>query len=351
MKEKNLLEEICNKLNEVGMTELDSSDVLSVKEVPFTIRSESINSLRWLPEENLEKIAAIDFLDYEDCESFKDACEKWSKLGYLKFEPYIINADGNPSLVLEYNRFLHMFRGDHFQISYTEYEDGVASMSPYDTSYILKESAHQEYWSNSKLFFMCLYANMIDVGFQNENFVKLFNNNKELVDEFFKTSMRYWGFDFGYDYRTIDEFIFYHDGTLLNKHGSCVYEINLKEGCACRFRIENGTIAIEYAPNEYGQCSRLVMLAIPDPVEGIGVDVKDTNDELRNEFYDFFPNSGFRIWEKMLLLMMLKFVGISLNYLGIRTVRKIGYIRASERMSDVIQCRGLSDITNYIGQE
>ncbi len=351
MKNEDLLLTICDNLNKAGLKWTDSNDIMSVKKSEFDLGTKFIRQLQYLPKQNLEKIVAYGCKEYK---TFDELYRAWGWEGFFRFKPYLIedNENCSVSMVLGHNRFLHMFHGYYFQISSTPNGNGALSVSPYETTGLfMHPSAYVEGWQCSKLFFMCLYTNLIDVGFQNNNFMNTFYENKDFVDEFFKKSMRCWNRNLEYGYKEIAESIHYSDDSLVDYLCSSrpVYQITINGRCVCRFIINSTKIAVEYNPStdeEYG--SRVAIIDIPHPTDGINEDkVKWFSHanavEMEKEFKYFFSNNPAEPWRYMITLMMLRFIGIGANYMGVHAIRKIGAISPVVGTSSVINFESCRD--------
>ena len=114
-----------------------------------------------------------------------------AKAGMLKFEPFISKGkDGHYSLVLKYNRFVHLFRDMYFQCSYTEDGRGTYSSSGVRLDAIY--SLFQKYeLQDSKLVKYLYYMNLIHCCREIDAFNDLLEHNSELVNEFMQLSTKH----------------------------------------------------------------------------------------------------------------------------------------------------------------
>lgn len=113
-----------------------------------------------------------------------------AKSGYLKFKPYIkMDSNGNYSLVLKYNRFVHLFRGMYYQCSYTERGIGTYSSSGVrlDTIYRLFQNYELH---ETKLCKYLYYMNLIHCCREIDAFNDLLENDSALLDEFMRLSTK-----------------------------------------------------------------------------------------------------------------------------------------------------------------
>ena len=110
-----------------------------------------------------------------------------AKAGMLNFKPYIAkNSYGDVTLVLKYNRYVHLFRGYHYQCSYTA--DGVGEYSSAGVRIDALSSTFGSELRNNKLLKMFYYMNLIACCKELDVFTKLLKNDPGLVDEFMKKS-------------------------------------------------------------------------------------------------------------------------------------------------------------------
>lgn len=113
-----------------------------------------------------------------------------SKRGYLKFKPYVkVDKYGNPSLVLKYNRFVHLFRGYGYQCSYTE--DGIGE---YSSSGIRIDAIRAKFrdkdLGESRLLKYLYYMNLIHCCREIDEFNNLLKNSPQIVDDFMQKSVK-----------------------------------------------------------------------------------------------------------------------------------------------------------------
>lgn len=305
-------------------------NIINAKLSEANIVNKETDMLRYLPEENLRKISEFDFSHITD---LKSLYKEFREYGYFNFVPYIVpyseEGDDNPSLCIGYGRFLHMFRGYYFQISGTP--DGTKSYanSALRTDSLVRLASYYNQARKSKLVYMFLYANMIDCGFQDSNFRYTFMNHREVVDEFFKKSMKSWGINFDYDSSVFNDVIYKGRGYLTPKDGTeTIYEFRKKNEPYCRFEITKDRVSVEYARNTSAEYSgsMIMSIRIPDVTEGIvdsnplakamarmsgesQPDVDSTYaEELRYDIERVFDNDA--SVHHMILLMLLKFARI-----------------------------------------
>lgn len=147
--------------------------------------------LRVFPTDNLKTILTnFDTIVYE-CgreKTYSVFMSVVAKAGMAKFDPYISKDEkGHYSLVLKYNRFVHLFRGYHYQCSYTEEGIGEYSSSGIRIDRI-KAMFDQYDLRETKLLKYLYYMNLINCCQDMEGFNRLLCSNSELVDEFMRLS-------------------------------------------------------------------------------------------------------------------------------------------------------------------
>ena len=273
-KKAEYIETICKKLEECHYKTVDPDEVMST-DVNIIVDRDSydVKSFKWLPEENLAKLAEFDWFGYA---SWERAYQEIGRKGYLKFKPYVTRyPDDNPSLVLRHNRFLHMFRGYYFQTSMTVRGQGDAGHSSIRLDSIIYGVEPKKLMQLSKLYYMLYYAALIDCGFKYDSFVKLFNEDRAVVDKFLKDSLNYWRVEFDYDWSDIEGYISDSDEPIIPMEHEHTYEILAKNGAICRFYIDSESIGVEY--REKGAIANTCkILRIPDLYDGIELSaVKD----------------------------------------------------------------------------
>ena len=150
--------------------------------------------LSCLPAHNLRCLLNNYITLKEEC-----GCEKFvsvflsiaAKAGMLKFEPFISKGkDGNYSLVLKYNRFVHLFRDMYFQCSYTE--DGRGTYSSSGVRLDVIYSLFRNYGlQDCKLLKYLYYMNLIHCCREIDAFNDLLEHNSDLVNQFMQLSTKH----------------------------------------------------------------------------------------------------------------------------------------------------------------
>lgn len=339
-KKAEYISKICEKLQEGGFKSYDAEDILG-REPIATLDSDSfeLRAFRWLPEENLRKMSEFDYSKYED----------WSKLyqafgreGFFNMKPFITTKyEENPSLVLRHNRFLHMFRGYYFQISSTvtgQVDNGHGS---FRTDGLLRNAEPRNFVRQSKLYYMLLYAALIDCGFMSTPFINLFENDRAAVDEFLSKSLKAW---FIYNTYTWDDIAGYfttsHESIIPAEHDK-VYEVYAGLATLCRFCVDKKSISVEYKPKGAALTTTLT-LNIPDVFDGVEpIEDEDDKYDMQYAIDRCFNDKSYP--KLMLLVMVLKLAGINLNWVACYAVKKLD-VFPKLNTNETIEVNKLSDV-------
>lgn len=330
MGKKEYLQKICDKLNSCGLTEYNAEDLLSHDRQPFSVKGGEVATLRWLPEDNLRRMSEFDISKFKDYQSVYQA---WGREGFFKFKPYMVNDKENATLCVRHNRFLHMFRGYYYQISGTPDGEGSYETGMLRTDGFMRMLKHERTINHSHLGFIILYAAMINCAFHNDNFRELFYEDKDAVDDYFRKSMKFWYINFDYGFDVVSQYISYKDGSLVTDEcGHQVYYITTKGGVMCRFWCSPEAAEVEYCydkDNGVGK-SKIIRFDIPSAEEGLNLkEIGWWTDDDTNDLYSSFTEAcgTHEKIEYFIVLMLLKFVGININYMASYPIKKIGLIR------------------------
>lgn len=160
---------------------------------------EILETIQYIPEENigsvLEKyellIGKVQAKSGGKGFSVQEFCQAASKEGLLKFKPYIVDKDSitYPSLVLKYNRYLHLFRGYDFHVSYTcngigEYDSAGLRLD------VMLRALDGVTAVDGKYQQMLVYMNALKAGWGIDEFRDMIKENEELFDEFIETTLK-----------------------------------------------------------------------------------------------------------------------------------------------------------------
>ena len=159
--------------------------------------------------------------------------EEAGRCGLLKFKPYVVWDCKVPMLVLRYKRYVHLFRGYHYQVSYTpsgvgEYRSAGIRIDQYRGLAEIKELRQ------SKFMQAAYYMNCIAACTGIDEFDNLLKDNPEVVDEFVSKSTKAAGIFSMYDmtYSELSSYIIPSDVVLemdLLKNGSEYYRVPARE--------------------------------------------------------------------------------------------------------------------------
>lgn len=163
-----------------------------------------MQSMSGIPVQNLRNLLSNYDKLLSDCGTNKVTdvfIEMASKEGLLNFEPYIsVDNAGEYSLVLEYNRFVHLFRGLYYQCSCTESGIGEYTRSGIMLNEI--DRVFEKYCLNgSKLHKYMYYINLINCCKGLDSFDNLLETDPMLVDRFMKLSTQKVFKDYDIKYR------------------------------------------------------------------------------------------------------------------------------------------------------
>lgn len=182
------LDDVVKKLVDAGVrVESAFGDDLTGEEAGYEIRER----LQYVPEENLARMLSVPVAPRV---KYSDWIKEIGSFRLLKFDPYIVNENKHPSLVLRYNRFLHWFRGYHFQVSYSE--SGIGEWSSASTRLdvlrreFLKIGIDPD---STDLYQMLFYMNCIAAATEIDQFRELLKSNQGLVDRFVEASAKLEG--------------------------------------------------------------------------------------------------------------------------------------------------------------
>lgn len=298
---KELVIEICRVLNEHGFEDMEA---LGHKH-EYKPGSGFGEGLMFMPIENLVKIIQCPITDWSD---FGKVYNAWGRAGALRFEPYMTDEDDNPTLVIRHNRYLHMFRGYHFQASGTIGGVGDCGSGSYRTDFLCRPHYSNHILCNGLITYMLWWAAFIDVGFKFDNFIELFNSNRAVLDEFLTTSIKYWRGPENYQWSDVEKYIEIGKGNI-DVYNRKVYQLQKKDGGIDAYlAIGLNTVQVETAGN------KLVTIKIPNLNEGAEYNLADEDDkECYDEEVGILESNHFR---EMLLVMAVKLAGLDLNFMG-----------------------------------
>lgn len=164
-------------------------------------------TLEHLPEENLKNICDHFYEIAEptgehDCMEFVNRA---ATLGYLKFDPYVIKEPGGRAvLVLRWNRFVSLFRGYHYQVSYT-----FEGIGEYQSACVRTDSLFAKYRDirDSKLMQVLLYSNCINACTGIDSFTETLHRHPEVIDDFVASTAKQYFRDYTVTYADVKKCI------------------------------------------------------------------------------------------------------------------------------------------------
>lgn len=324
---KELINKIAAMLEENGVPEPKYDD--------YVFSEEFTKSLRWLPEENLQKMLKCDL---SKCKTFGDAYQVFGRNGTLRFTPYIVNnGEENPSMCIRRDRFLHMFRGYHFQVSGTVDGIGDCGSGAYRTDFLTSASYYEKMLNKGLIAYMLWWAAMADAGFGFDNFRALFDEDKSVLEDFLNKSTAYWGCHFNYKWSDIEPYIVFSSGEI-DKCSRKMYQLIDKcNKLGIYFAMGKKTIQVQVS-----DC-KLLTLTIPDLNEGAGYDLTDEDDldEYESQVYVLEENH----YIEMLTVLALSLCRVKLSFINWYLLTGSGCPNLKPINSpDVVTVKSLNDI-------
>lgn len=301
-----LVEEVCRRLNENGLRDVG----VFGDELEFTTDDGFCKGLLYLPRENLIRMVQCPIDDWSDLGKVYNA---WGRAGALRFEPYVVDEDTNPSLVVRHDRYIHMFRGYHFQASGTIDGIGDCGSGSYRIDFLTNGGRHGGVIKDSLLSYMLWWASFIDVGFRFDNFVKLFNSKRDVLEHFLNLTIKYCGGPSSYRWDDIENHIEIGDGNI-DIYNRKMYQLQSEgNGVDAYMAIGYNSVQVETVDN------KLVTIHIPEPGFGTSYNFESELDSDDWTEYDreclMLADYHFR---EILLVMAAKLAGIDINFIGYR---------------------------------
>lgn len=301
----------------------------------FTYSDDFIKSLRWLPEENLRKMLECDL---SGCKDLDSAYQVFGRSGALRFTPYIVkNKSDNPSICIRRDRFLHMFRGYHFQVSGTVDGIGDCGSGAYRTDFITKSSHYEKILNKGLISYMLWWASVIDAGFSFDNFRILFTWHRDVLEEFLNKSMKYWNCNCTYSWKDIEHYILFSDGEI-DKYKRKMYQlIDKKNKIGIYFSMGKKSVQVQASNN------KLLTIMIPDLNTGVGYDLEDEDDrdEYNSQVYTLESNH----YIEMITVMALALCGVKMSFMGWHLLERDWEFNLPPiNLPDVTTVKSLNDI-------
>ncbi len=328
---KELVEKICTRLNEHGLRDTDSRG----DDCEFSATKGTCAGFMYLPTDNLQQILNCNVDDWSD---FGKVYNTWGRAGALRFKPYSDHCEDNPSLVIRHNRYLHMFRGYHFQASYTVNGIGDAGSGSYRTDFLVRAEYWQYLINNGLISYMLWWSAFIDVGFQFRNFAELFEEDIHVLEDFLSESMKFWNHKFEYKWSDVAECIeFSHSDIDVNVRK--MYQISDDDRVGAYLAIGNKSIQVQTKKGTWA-------LTLPDLMTGTGY--ISTSEEDMEGFEEEVSILERNHYLEMLAVMLLKLAGIHISFINwypLDGKKSFDYMRPINS-PDVIKAKSLNEIYN-----
>lgn len=301
-----------------------------------------IEKLKYIPQDNKERIfndmTTIVTDRVKNVDTFVQAL---AGQGYLKFEPYMTkNSVGTPTLVLKHNRFVHLFRGYYFQVSYTaegigEYRkanvrlDHTLSLikdiemvfddrSTKQPDYGECETELKQAMERNRIQEIFCYMNCINACTGIDAFDVLLQKSPDIVDAFVKESVKHRIPDFSLTYREMIDLLCTNSTDMISiQDPKAIYRLPASDTQdVCRLRVYDwDTVAVETMRGcSYHEC----IFKFP-PFE--------LSSEFSKKYGDAFWRFDFpqRLQESLFLQLVsfvLNSVSVIINYMVVYSNRK-----------------------------
>lgn len=179
--------EIVSRFIEDGFT---YQDLFGREHVLSEDRVSTLNQLKFIPQETLKNVyEQYNNIVTKDVKTVGTFLSIAAKKGLLKFKPYVAYDGAFPTLVLKYNRYVHLFRGRHYQVSYThngvgEYQRAGIRLDEFRAKMYSKRLRESDFMQAA------YYMNCISACTGIDEFDNLLKNEPEVIDEFMANSTR-----------------------------------------------------------------------------------------------------------------------------------------------------------------
>lgn len=287
------------------------------------------DKLEYIPDENQKQIVDnIDVLikDTSGKDSFSKILESAAKRGYLAFKPYIKEYKyDNPDLVLKYNRFLHLFRGYHYQVSYTATGIGEYSAACIRTDYLKQYFGD---FKESRLLKILFYMNCINAGYGIDAFSKLMHDSPEVLDKFMRVSTKRTFSNYDVTFQDLQNLIV-TDSTVFEEEPEMIYRIPKSDTMDfCRLYVySNRKLRVEFMKNN---SFHNLVFVLPDWKEGLSEDLVQPEDDEEQEFLREFDSEVYANENvfKQFVCFALNYAGFVVNYMAVYPQDKCEPIKA-----------------------
>ena len=301
-------------------------------------RDDAKRKLRYIPDANLAKLVNEDgtLWGSEYQESLDVYLHEAAKAGLLSFKPYIIeNLDGVPTLVLKYNRFLHLFRGYYFQVSYTAEGEGCYQTASTRIDYIKYE--FRDGFTESRLLKILYYMNCINAGCRIDTFDKLLKENPVIVDRFVAMSVNVIFRNYDITYKDIENLISDVHGN--TKEPEMTYRIPKNDTTdVCRLHVYNPcTLGVELMQQSF---SKECLVELPNWEDGVSFSSWISEDD--REWFNSYIYKNKYVFTQF-VSFALNYFGVFINYTVAYPYKTSTYLRASNN-PEIITLNNLNDL-------
>lgn len=283
-------------------------------------------SYSFLPDFLLWKMAEM---DYSNIACLSEAIDAWGKAGYLRFTPFVSPYNDNPTLSVRHNIHIHLFRRQMFQASGNPH--GVIEMEQgsININNLLKLRGYEKDWaSGDYLYNLLCYAAFIDVGFHYRSVVQWFKSNTKEADKFVHDSYLHHKVELKYTLEDLFKYISVEDGARIstNRH---IFRIAGHGGAMCEFAYGDKTIQVMVSSGN-SEITKLWTLTIPDPKTYIeSDDMEAVEDYIYTLMYTPIGTGMDNSGVLLLLIMLLKFTGIQINWICSYQLKQLQPVKAS----------------------
>lgn len=280
---------------------------LSLQEHPEVLRAK----LQHIPEENLKVVLSnFDKLVVNDgrhcCSEFIQAA---AEAGYLKFDPFVVKRkDGSATLVLRWNRFVHLFHGYNYQVSYT-----FEGIGEYQSACVRMDSLLNKYRGirDSRLMKVLLYINCINACTGIDAFTETLNKHPEVIDDFVATTAHRYFSSYDITYADVKSYIVDVTNTpnILGEPLQVFHMYKSATSDICRLHVHSSMVVEVEFSNNGNYCRYQV--ALPNWREGLS----ETSDAIceDSDIYDEDTSADIEILVSAVCLA-LNCIGIVINY-------------------------------------
>lgn len=197
MTKKELITEICNKLNERGFTDEEPGNYGN----KFKTDKGFCKTLNVLQESVLLKIVSADLRQYKSFEGFYNAL---GREGVWKFTPYLIQlTNGKPGLVIRRNRIATFGENYKFRVCCDVDGKDLESQNSHSLRFLFEDG--EPIFQRSFLSYILLLAGAYQCCCTYDNFNRVFDEINSTFNHFVKYTVAPYKFDFtGYIMQQLD---------------------------------------------------------------------------------------------------------------------------------------------------